>query len=542
MPPKRSTRAPYVCDNEGWMPRLRIVSVNDVYSLENLPRLKSLVDHYASQVDSDALLVVLAGDFLAPSLLSSIDAGRGMVDCLNRVGVTHVVLGNHEDDIPAEELRHRLAELAPKCLGTNVRSGLELPRHDVIDVGGLKIGLVGVVMADESVYRGKPFGGATLVDANRAAIEEASSLIASGCTDVIAITHQSIADDRALAMRLRPRRFPAIIGGHEHTPMLVDVEGTWIVKAGSEAVQAVVTEIVWSTPDGAGPAVTTRLEEVSRYPEDPAVRAIVDAHMATVRELASATLYHAKPGELLSSRGTRSKQTTLGTLICSRLRDCLDAEAGLFNGGGIRAAHDYPERFTYGDLEAEVPFDNEVVVVPIPGRVIREAVAVSRSKAPLESGAFLQVDDLIIVEEPGGVVVGIDGAPLDPDRDYQVATVRELLLGLDHVGPLVQWAKENPALVPPLGSGREPKIILLQSFALGIWRELGGFEAVDLDGDDRVTPEEIAAAVAQKHPSQPPSTVLADIVMRAVDVDADQVITRADEAALAQPRRPPPKE
>ena len=136
------------------MPRLRIVSVNDVYSLENLPRLKSLVDHYRRQSDSDALIVVLAGDFLAPSLLSSIDAGRGMVDCLNHAGVTHVVLGNHEDDLPAEELRRRLTELAPKCLGTNVRAGLELPRHDVIDVGGLKVGLVGVVMADPSVYRG----------------------------------------------------------------------------------------------------------------------------------------------------------------------------------------------------------------------------------------------------------------------------------------------------------------------------------------------------------------------------------------------------
>ena len=104
--------------------------------------------------------------------------------------------------------------------------------------------------------------------------------------------------------------------------------------------------------------------------------------MVAVRELASATLFYVGPGEQLSSKGTRTKQTTLGTLICSRLRDCLGAEACLFNGGGIRAARDYPERFTYGDVEAEVPFDNEVVVVSMPGRVIRDAVAASRSKAP----------------------------------------------------------------------------------------------------------------------------------------------------------------
>ena len=130
----------------------------------------------------------------------------------------------------------------------------------------------------------------------------------------------------------------------------------------------------------------------------------------------------------------------------------------MFNGGGIRASRDYPERFTYGDVEAEVPFANEVVVVSMPGQVIRDAVAASRAKAPLESGAFLQVDDRMVVSDgPEHAVVAIDGAPIDLERRYRVATVRELLLGLDRVEPLVRWAEANPAQVPPVDSGREPK-------------------------------------------------------------------------------------
>jgi len=530
-----------VRDNAPALPRLRIVSVNDVYSLENLPRLKTLIDHYKARTDSDALVVVLAGDFLAPSLLSSIDAGRGMVDCLNAVGVTHVVLGNHEDDLPAEELRNRLKELTPVCLGTNVRSGLELPRHDVVRVGPISIGLVGVVMADPAVYRGKPFGGADLVRANDAAVEEAARLVAAGCTGVVAITHQSIADDRALASTQRTPPFPVIVGGHEHTPMLEDVDGTWIVKAGSEATHAVVTDVVWSLPDGVGPTVTTRLEDVSGYVEDVALRARVDRHMVAVRELSGATLFHVPPGERLSSKGTRSKQTTIGSLICSRLRDCLDAEACVFNGGGIRASRDYPERFTYGDIEAEVPFANEVVVVPMPGKVIRDAIAASRAKAPLESGAFLQVDDrMIVTDGPEHAVVAIDGAPIDLERLYRVATVRELLLGLARVEPLVRWAGATSALVPPLDSGREPKILLVQSFALGIWRDLGGFDALDTDGDDRVTPSQIAAAVTERDPSHGHPTVLAELVVGAIDLDADRVISRAEADAVRDlPRMPP---
>ncbi|MBX3208022.1 MAG: 5'-nucleotidase C-terminal domain-containing protein [Labilithrix sp.] len=521
------------------MPSLRIVSVNDVYSLENLPRLRGLVDHYRAQKDCDALLVVLAGDFLAPSLLSSMDAGRGMVDCLNAVGVTHVILGNHEDDLPPGELRHRLKELRPVCIGTNVLSGLDLPRHDIIAVGPLKVGLVGVVMADPSVYRGAPFGDVELARANDAAIAEAASLVAAGAVGVVAITHQAIADDRALAVAQRTPPLLAIIGGHDHTPMLVDVEGTWIVKAGSEAVHVAVTDVVWASA-GAAPVVTTRLEDVAGYPEDASLRARVDKHMAAVRELSAATLLYLEPNAALSSKGTRSRQTSMGALICSRLRDCLGAEACLFNGGGIRASRDYTERFTYGDVETEVPFDNAIVVVPLPGVVIRDAVAASRAKAPVESGAFLQVDDRMTVSDgPEHTVLAIDGAPLELEREYHVAIVRQLLFGLDRVEPLVRWAEANPSLVPPADSGREPKMVLVQSFALGIWRDLGGFDAVDADGDDQVTPSEIAAAMAKRHPSQAPSRVLADILVGAIDTDADRIISRADAAALREPGRAP---
>ena len=524
--------------------RLRIVSVNDVYSLENLPRLRSLVRHHLEDDPADKSLVVLAGDFVAPSLLSSIDAGRGMVDCMNAVGVTHVVLGNHEDDLPPGELWHRLRELNAVCLGTNVSTRkADLPRRDLVDVGGLRVGLIGVVMTEPTVYRGAPFGGAILTDANDSAIEEARRLLepgAQGCAAVVAITHQTIDQDKALAERAHlpdGPRVPVIVGGHEHVPMLLDVEGTWIVKAGSDAAHAVVTEIVW--PDASQPrtwAVTTRLDDVAGYPEDATVRGRVTAHMAHVDALAKATLLYLKRGAALSSVGTRSRQTSLGELICSKLRFALGADACVFNGGGIRASRDYPERLTYGDVEAEVPFENEIVVVAMPGKVLRDAVTASRAHAPAESGSFLQVDDAMRVDEHG-VLVAVSGAPLDPERDYRVALVRELLLGLDRIEPLVHWAKQHPEKIPPAGSGREPKLLLVQAFAIGIWHELGGFDVLDANRDEQVTVTEVADAVSRVHPSAyPMANVLADIVVRAIDTNADRIVSREEAAAIEKAR------
>lgn len=516
--------------------RLRIVSVNDVYSLERLPRLRTLVERARGADPADALLVVVAGDFLAPSLLSSLDAGRAMVACLRDVGVTHVVLGNHEDDIPLAELRQRMAELGAVWLGTNVH-GFEphLAARDVVTLKGAsgavrKVGLVGVVMRDEGVYRAAPFGGASLDAPNEAAVREARSLLASGCDCVIPVTHQDVQDDRALARAPVSPPFPVVLGGHEHVVVQERVEGTWVLKAGMDAEHAAVVDLAWDESGALSTTVT--IASTSDFAEDAALRAKVDAAMGKVRALEAATLYTVPEGVRLSSVGTRVRPATMGTLVCNRLRDALGADAAIFNGGGIRASRDYPARLTYGDVKTELPFDNEVVVARLPGRVLAEAVAASRAHAPEEFGGYLQVDDRTEVDGTTQAVVRVAGAPLDPAREYGVAMVRDLLTGMDHIEPLVRFGKEHPERVPPPGSGREVKMVLVESFALSLWNRLGGFDTVDLNHDGRVSEEELELAIAQTN-HEPRSPVAARLVLQTLDTEHAGAITR-DEAARAK--------
>jgi predicted MPP superfamily phosphohydrolase len=75
------------------LPRLRIVALNDVYELTNLPKLQT----FLTRVRPDA--IILAGDFLSPSTLSSVDGGKGMISTLRSIGLTHCCLGNHEADL-----------------------------------------------------------------------------------------------------------------------------------------------------------------------------------------------------------------------------------------------------------------------------------------------------------------------------------------------------------------------------------------------------------------------------------------------------------
>lgn len=507
------------------MPRLRIVAINDVYTLENFPRLRTLIDRVRVEEPVDALLVTVAGDFLAPSLLSSLDQGRGMVDGLNAIGATHVTFGNHEDDVPTTALRHATELLKARWLSTNV-SGFSLPDHEVIDVAGVKVGLIGVVTDDPALYRRSPFGGAPIEPPNKTALAWAARLASGGCESVIALTHQSLTEDRVLAAS---GVFPVIVGGHEHEAHCEQIGRTSVVKAGSDALQAAIIDLTWP-----GPAVSVRFVPVSLYPEDPEVRARVDGHMAKVVALHSATLLKLAPGQTLSSVDSRRKQTSLGALLCSRIRDTLGAECALFNGGGVRGSKDYSERFTYGDLEVEVPFDNEIVVVSLPGRVLDEAIFASRAHAPVASGGFLQTCDNVVVVDKHVAQVG--EALFHPASVYRVAMPRDLLTGMDHIEPLEKFAQEYPALIPPPLSGRGVKLVLVEAFARSIWEQLGGFDAVDLNQDGRVTQEEIKEAVARTL-REPPSPVTAALIVSALDQDQDSSVSR--EEAKPRPKNQP---
>ncbi len=500
-------------------PTLGLISINDVYSLEHLPRLATLIAHHRATTPADRWLVVLAGDFIAPSVLSSLDGGRSMVRCLNALGVTHVVFGNHEDDVPLSELQARVREFQGVWLGTNV-TGFDppLPRFDVVEVGGKRVGLVGVVMDDANVYRRRPFGGVELTRPNDAVVHEAARLRADErCDTVIAITHQWIADDRTLA---KTGVVPLILGGHEHDPFLERFEQCVLTKSGMDATHAAVVTVTLSEPVH----VEVRHEAVAPYAEDAAVRVLVNEAHALVERLAGGVLLP-ELAEPLSSAGSRARQTSMGSFVCSCLRDALGADAAVFNGGGLRGSEVHTDLLTLGDLQNELPFDNEIVIVELTGAVLRDAIAYSRRLAPQGDGGFLQVDDQARLD--ADQLIRLAGTPLDLQRKYRVAVPRAHLLGLDRIEPFERFSKESPTAIPAAGSGRPPRLIMLEALVRSRFERLGGFDVIDSDHDGKVTRADLERVMRKVGP--PPSDATVSLLLNTLDTNHDQVLTK-DEA------------
>ena len=133
--------------------KLRTFHINDVYNFDNLPTLATCI----SLMSSDKItLKVLAGDFLAPSTLSTLDHGKGMVKLLDKLAFDVVCFGNNECDVNNTELYNRIVELEAVWLNSNMRSFNEelegtafaagkCPDHHCVQLaGGRSVALIGL--------------------------------------------------------------------------------------------------------------------------------------------------------------------------------------------------------------------------------------------------------------------------------------------------------------------------------------------------------------------------------------------------------------
>jgi len=565
--------------------KLRILGINDVYELDNFPRVKTLLNQHKANVQKENVVTTLAGDFVAPSLLSSLDGGAGMVEVLNALPIDYVCFGNHESDIPYLKLKMRIREFGGVWLNSNM-PGFELamPEYSLQRLRGLdgnpdarSVAFIGLVIGGgqySSIYREGVFGGAgkNIVPVNEAAPTVSNDVRGKhpDVDEVIPLTHQDMAQDVDLA---KTGLFPVIIGGHDHE-VLHEVHGDRdcpVVKSGSDAHNVSIIDLEWSDDPAAPPSVTVQIEPVAGYEPDPDMVAMVERIMETVKELELATLYELRPDEIISSINVRTQQTSLGELVATAIREVFRCDAAVLNSGALRGNREYAEGISYGDLKRECPFPSPIVVTQMPFEVLREAVHQSRQpwwdikegEQPKEHASALQVDEGIRVRSDH-VPIAIRRAPPELGKLYSVACDTRVLAR----NPIFcKYCQEFPSRIPPDDAGRPVLPILAEFFCGMLWRQLiehadagsgqstleleitrsasmaskdrragvrqkaacnAGFDSIDVNGDEIIDREELTRAVERCLGRRVSSRIVVEQMMSMMDEDNDGQISREE--------------
>jgi 5'-nucleotidase len=422
---------------------LTLLQINDVYSTVpiegrgGLARVAALKKQIAAAGRTP--LLVMAGDFLSPSVASSVFKGQQMVAALNAAGLDITTLGNHEFDFGYDVLRNRMQESRFTWLVSNVvdRAGAPMPGtvpYLVRDFGELRVGFIGLCLTTDEIKR-DTLGGLRLLDPVESADKYLAVLRQERVNAIVAITHLTLEEDQALV-----ERFPEIdvvIGGHEHTPITVTQNRTLISKAGSEAEFVARIDLIKR-----GASLDKHFELVrvdGRLPDDPATSRVVSEYERKLGPEMDVTVAAALVDLDAVNLRLRASETGLGNMVADALRASAGADIALVNAGTIRGDRVYPAgALTRRTLLAMHPFGNTVVKVELPGRVIAEALRHGVSRLPAAAGQFPQVSGLTMEvhpESPDRVRnVRVRNTPLDPERTYSVAMPNYLLTGGDGYG------------------------------------------------------------------------------------------------------------
>jgi 5'-nucleotidase len=428
--------------------RITLLQVNDVYTLEpvdegrrgGFARLATLVKRI--RLENPATLLVLAGDVISPSVASTVLRGEQMIAGLNVIGLDLATFGNHEFDFGPGVLRQRMRESAFTWISANVldrRSGRPFggAEPDVfLTLGGVRVGVYGLTMPETAVTS-SPGPDVEIRDPIAVARALTADLRGRGAQLIVAVTHQEMAQDRALAAAPGVE-LDVILGGHEHEPLVAEAGRTLITKGGSDARYLVQVDL-WMGGDGKLRERSWTFHEVSaRIPLDPQAEAVVRAYGQ--RLSGDLDVVVGQTAVALEGRRARlrTEETNLGDFIADAMRARIKTDVALINGGGIRSDRIIPPGpLTRRDLAAMSPFGNVVMTLELTGKALRAVLEQALPQREREAGGFLQVSGLTVTYDPAQpagqrvVAMTVGGTPLDPDRRYTAAVIDYIAAGKD---------------------------------------------------------------------------------------------------------------
>ena len=340
----------------------------DDETIGGVARLATLIDmRRASRAAEGPVLLLDGGDVTMGTLYHTVTRETGSEFQLMRLlGYDAVTLGNHEFDFRTKGFGEMVASASaadglPPLVATNLDLSSEHPdlavlaslyergilqRTRIIERGGVKIGLVGILGVDahEKMEAGTPV---QVTPPIAAATEAVAALRADGAELIVVMSHSGVwkidgawAGEEVALMQAVPG-IDVIVGGHSHTalPEPIMIAGRPIVQAGSDTQW--LGELVIKRAGARWSVVSYELHAI-----DDAIlgRADVTARVDRVKAEVDAQVlgplgyrFDQVVAKVSGKHGRGFEDHVVGNLVVDAMRVAVGADFALTGSGTIRA-------------------------------------------------------------------------------------------------------------------------------------------------------------------------------------------------------------
>ena len=448
----------------------------------------TLIKHIRSLADKNRDNLLLdAGDFFQGRPVGTVTKGRAVIEFMNAIGYDAMTIGNHEFDIPEEDLIETLKLAKFPILSCNLidKKTNQIPSYAkpyiIVERLGLKIGILGFTTTDtekmsfpENIKNVKFLSEKDAIDKyvkilrNQEKVDIVIVLGHAGLPYDIVPTYLTRYD--AQGNPLSQERYAVwgydaqeiarevegidiFIGGHMHkgipTPWIDPYTHTMVIQG-----YAYGSNLGW---------ITLKIDPVTKTVSGYEVPALREGSMVTLFEdefipdeelgqMIAEQVAIAEKGmdEIIGyagvylSRTNVDAQSLMGNTIVDAMRAEVNADFAFLNLGGVRADIKAGP-VTYRDVFEVMPFDNMIVTFRCNGEFLRKIIETrvegSRHGLIISGGKVVYSKKRDNFDRVTHFEIG--GKPVEPDKIYTVATTDFIMQGNAGLTMLIQVPQED---------------------------------------------------------------------------------------------------
>jgi 2',3'-cyclic-nucleotide 2'-phosphodiesterase (5'-nucleotidase family) len=426
-------------DLHGHLEPFTVKQIDRPVEVGGIARIAHLVRQIRAENERNgaATIVLVAGDILQGTPMSTVFMGEPDVLALNEIGVNAMAVGNHEFDFGLDNLL-ALRKLARfPIISSNIvwKDGGELvfDPFAVFEISDdVTLTVIGATTR-ELLTTTKPSNVEKVDALNSVETVERIYSTAVRMGPVILLSHSRAAADSLIAVAAPD--LAAVIGGHDQVLFnpyrkVRDVPIFQAFEKGKFLGR--IDFVVDSASGNAKIASWGYIPITAELEKDPVVDDLVKSYSSRLDAKFKEVIGENR--EFLDGERDRIRyeETNLGDWVTDIMREYTGADAALINAGGLRASIDRGP-VTVESVFKAMPYENELLVVKLTGAELLAALTRSvRGAREDEDGGFLHVSGIrfrIDGRVPRDVLVG--GQPLEDAAVYEIAITDFMLTGGD---------------------------------------------------------------------------------------------------------------
>ncbi len=423
-------------DLHGHLMPFEIKGEKGVEEVGGIARVATLIRKIREENSREHVLTLLlvAGDILQGTPMSTVFKGDPDVRCLNAMGVDAMTVGNHEFDFGLDNFLKLKDQSAFPFLSSNIivqENGRLLcqPSLEVLLEDGVTFTVIGATtQALLTTTQADNVATLDVLDSLPAVNQIYAKAIEQG--PVLLLSHSRQETDRRIARALPD--LTAIIGGHDQILLSpYGIEGRVPILQAFEKGRYLGRIDLRINPVSRRAKLidASYIKVTADITPDPEIAAIVSDYNARLGQQFKEVIGRSDTFLDGEREHIRYQETTLGNFITDIMRDNTGAQIAMINAGALRASiKEGP--VTVEDVFRAMPYGNELVRVELTGTEIRQVLQRAVQGAlEDEDGGFLHVAGLtfdVRGRTPENIRLGTQQQPIDPATIYSVVVPTSL--------------------------------------------------------------------------------------------------------------------